>query len=47
MAGLKLKQQVREGKLTPQAALDLLRATDAIHTEATSSAKWLKRQGAK
>lgn len=43
---MKLKEQVRTGKLKPQQALDLLRRTDPVHGEKTRTALWLKRQGA-
>jgi hypothetical protein len=46
-AGLRLKQQVRAEKLTPQAALNLLRSTDPVHASQTATYRWLIQRGAK
>jgi hypothetical protein len=46
--GLKLKQRVRDGELTAQEALQILRNVDPRHAVSTQNAtvRWLMRRGA-
>ena len=44
--GLRLKERVRNGELSPQAALNLLRQTDPLMADKTKTADWLKKRKA-
>ena len=45
--GLRLKQRVGEGSLTPQEAINLLRGADPVHGKQSATYRWLIARGAK
>ena len=44
--GLRLKQRVNAGELTPQEAMNMLRGVDPTHASQTRTYRWLLRRRA-